>query len=149
MNTITITSNIDLCVRVQLELLGAGRLELADELIAADCLDNGTETGPDRIGREPSAPTGPEPSKAVTRWLRRAFPDLTYEIHDAFGSGDRVALRCTVRGTHMGESLDRAPTGRSFAVQQIHLYRIQEGRIAEHWGGRDDAGMMRQLGLIR
>jgi predicted ester cyclase len=136
MNTITTTSNIDLCVRVQLELFGAGRLELADELIAADCLDHGTETGP-------------EASTAVTRWLRRAFPDLTYEIHDAFGSGDRVALRCTVRGTHMGESLDRAPTGRSFAVQQIHLYRIQEGRIAEHWGGRDDAGMMRQLGLIR
>jgi steroid delta-isomerase-like uncharacterized protein len=149
MTTITTPRNIELCVRAQRELFGAGRLELADDLIAADCLDHGDETRSDRNGNEPSPPTGPEAITAVARWLHGAFPDLAYEIHDAFGDGDRVALRCTMRGTHTGEFLGQAPTGRAFAVQQIHLYRIQDGRIAEHWAGRDDAGMMRQLGLVR
>lgn len=147
MTTITTAGAIDLCVRAQLELFGAGRLELADQLIAADCVDHGDATRAARSGNEPIMPTGAEAITAVVRWLRGAFPDLAYEVHDAFADGDRVALRCTMRGTHSGEFLGHAPTGRSFAVQQIHLYRIQDDRIAEHWAGRDDAGMMRQLGL--
>ena len=147
MNTTTAIANVDLCVKVQRELFGAGRLELADELVAADCVDHGGESGPEGVGREADAARGPEAIKGVVRWLRGAFPDLAYEIEDAFGDGDRVAIRCTARGTHEGEFLGREPTGSSFAVQQIHLFRVSAGQIAEHWAARDDVGMMRQLGL--
>ncbi|MGH2896146.1 MAG: ester cyclase [Solirubrobacteraceae bacterium] len=143
----TETTNVDLCVRAQLELFGAGRLELAEELIAPGCVDHGAESGPPRDGGAVKAPTGPEAIKAVVHWLRTAFPDLAYEVQDAFGGGDRVALRCTMRGTHSGEFLGHAPTGRAFAVQQIHVYRLQDGRIVEHWACRDDVGMLRQLGV--
>jgi len=132
---------------VQRELLGAGRMELADELISADCLDHGGESGPPVAGGEAGAARGPEGVKGVVGWLRSAFPDLAYEIEDAFGTGDRVAIRCTARGTHRGEFLGRPPTGRSFAVQQIHLFRVTDGQIAEHWAARDDVGLMHQLGL--
>ncbi len=143
------TTGVELCVRAQVELFGAGRLELADEVIAPDCIDHGGDTGPARDGGEPSAPRGPEGIKGVVRWLRGAFPDLAYDVEDAFGDsdGDRVALRCIARGTHQGEFLGRAPTGRTFAAEQIHVYRIDDGRIAEHWACRDDVAMMRQLGL--
>ncbi len=147
MSPTTATTNVDLCVRAQRELFGAGRLELADELIAPDCVDHGGESAPGGPGREADAARGPDAIKTVVRWLRGAFPDLTYEVEDAFGDGDRVALRCTVRGTHQGEFLGRPPTGRSFAVGQIHLFRVRDGQIAEHWACRDDVGMMRQLGL--
>jgi predicted ester cyclase len=40
------------------------------------------------------------------------------------------------------------PTGRSFEVQDMHMYRVLDGRIAEHFANRDDVGMMRQLSLI-
>jgi predicted ester cyclase len=140
----TTTSNTDLCVKAQRELFGAGRLELADELIGPDCLDHGADTGSVRSGE---APRGPEGIKGVVRWLRTAFPDLAYEIDDAFEGGDRVALRCTARGTHTGEFLGQSPTGRSFVVQQIHLFRVEDGRIAEHWACRDDLGMVHQLGF--
>ena len=83
----------------------------------------------------------------MVRWLRGAFPDLSYQVDDAFGDGDRVALRCTARGTSTGEFLGRAPTGRSFEVQQIHLFRLESGRIAEHWACRDDVAMLHQLGM--
>ncbi|MGB0098437.1 MAG: ester cyclase [Solirubrobacteraceae bacterium] len=148
MSTIPATANVDLCMKVQRELFGAGRLELADELIAADCVDHGAENSPSEAGRAAGAQRGPEAIKGVVRWLRGAFPNLSYEIEDAFGDGDRVAIRCTARGTHQGEFLGRQPTGRSFAVQQIHTFRVSDGQIAEHWAARDDAGMMRQLGLV-
>jgi len=138
-------TNVDLCIRVQRELFGEGRLELADEAIAHDCVDHGGEIGP---GGADGAARGPEGIKRVVGWLRSAFPDLKYEIEDAFGGGDRVALRCTVRGTHGGEFLGQRPTGRRFAVQQIHVFRVSDGQIAEHWAARDDVGMMRQLGLV-
>jgi predicted ester cyclase len=145
--TITATENVDLCIRVQRELFGAGRLELAEKLITADCIDHGGESGLGGTGREAGAPRGPEAIKGVVRWLRGAFPDLAYEIEDAFGDGDRVAIRCIARGTHHGEFLGRPPTGRSFAVRQIHVFRVTAGQIAEHWAARDDVGMMRQLEL--
>jgi steroid delta-isomerase-like uncharacterized protein len=138
-------AHVDLCVRAQTELFGAGRLELAGELIAPGCVDHGLQTGPPAAGRDPGR--GPEAIRSVVRWLRGAFPDLAYDVEDVFGDSDRVALRCTTRGTHTGEFLGHAPTGRSFSVQQIHIFRIEDGRIAEHWACRDDVAMLRQLGL--
>lgn len=141
------TTNVDLCIRTQVELFGAGRLELADELIAPDCVDHGADTGAGVDGEHPAAPQGPDGIRSVVRWLRSGLGDLSYEIHDAFGDGDRVALRCTARGTHTGTFLGCAATGRDFAVEQIHVYRVRDGRVAEHWACRDDVGMMRQLGI--
>jgi len=146
--TTTATTNVEVCIRAQRDLIGGGRLELADELIAPGCVDHGMEVGIPRGDGAPPTPRGPEAIKGVSRWLRSAFPDLSYEIEDAFADGDRVALRCTVRGTHQGEFLGHVPTGRSFAVQQIHVFRLEDGRIAEHWAGRDDVGMLHQLGVI-
>jgi predicted ester cyclase len=143
----TTTSNVDVCVRAQVELFGAGRLELADELVDPACVDHGGDTGPAGRTGPPADLRGPEGIRGVVRWLRSAFPDLEYSVEDAFGAGDRVALRCTARGTHRGEFMGRAATGRRFAVQQIHLFRLEDGRIAEHWACRDDIGMIHQLGL--
>ena len=52
-------------------------------------------------------------------------------------------------GTHSGHGLGLEPTGRRFEAEQMHMLRIADGRIAEHWGIRDDAGMMRQLGALQ
>jgi steroid delta-isomerase-like uncharacterized protein len=137
-------SDVDVCIRTQQELFGAGRIDLAEELLTEDCIDHGGEVGPG-----PGQPArGREAIAGVVQWLRGAFPDLSYKVDDAFGNGDRVAIRCTVSGTHEGEFLGRPASGRRFAVQQIHVFRMEDGRIAEHWACRDDAGMMGQLGFL-
>ena len=66
--------------------------------------------------------------------LRPALPDLTVEIHDQIAEGDKVTTRKTLRGTHKGEFLGIAPTGRSVAIEVIDIVRVQDGRYAEHWG---------------
>lgn len=140
MTTVTAAeSMVDHCIRAQTELFGSGRVELADELVTAGCIDH---TAP----RE--TPPGPEGIKAIVGWLHRTFDDLRYVVDDAFAAGDRVALRCTVSGVHSGELAGHAPTGRRFETSQIHIYRLEDGRIAEHWGARNDLTMLIQLGLI-
>jgi steroid delta-isomerase-like uncharacterized protein len=132
-------ASTEVCVRAQTELFGAGNMELADELVAPGCVDHSAP-------RE--TPAGPEGIRAVVSWLHRSFDDLHYEVHDVFGAGDRVALRCTVSGVHAGELGGFPPTGRRFETSQIHLYRLEDGRIAEHWGARNDLSMLMQLGLL-
>ena len=66
-----------------------------------------------------------------------------------FANGDRVAIRCTMHGTHAREWMGTPPSGRSFAAEHIHIYRLDGDRIAEHWGVRDDLGMLRQVGMLR
>lgn len=79
--------------------------------------------------------------------LRTAMPDLRYEIADVFSAGDRVALRVVMRGTHLGELLGAAPTGNVIEINEVNIYRILEGKIAETWQLPDYAGLLRQLGI--
>jgi len=138
-NTTDVDINVECCLRAQTELFAAGRIELADELVTPECVDH---TAPR------SVPPGPDGIKQVVGWLQSTFGGLDYDIEDAFGSGDRVVLRCAVSGTLEGELAGRQPTGRQFRTAHIHIYRLEDGRIAEHWGVRDDVTMMRQVGLL-
>jgi steroid delta-isomerase-like uncharacterized protein len=83
----------------------------------------------------------------VTR-LRSAIPDYHQEILDIFSAGDRVAMRWVARGTHQGELLGAAPSGKAISINGINLYRVAEGRLAEVWQLADLAGLLRQLGIL-
>jgi predicted ester cyclase len=77
--------------------------------------------------------------------FQQAFPDYTLEPHDLITEGDRVVLRATVHGVHRGELMGIAPTGRQITVPLIIIYRLEGGKIIEHWMQADEAGMMQQL----
>lgn len=132
----TTNTNIDAAARVQLDYYGAGRYDLAEESVTADYVDHEAP---------PGTPTGPEGANAGLRWLRGAFGDLSYEILDAFADGDRVAMRAATRGTQTGEFMGKPATGRQFEIESIHIYRIENGRVAEHWAKRDDVGLAQQI----
>ena len=93
----------------------------------------------------------------VTVW-RTAFPDLHYEIQEEIVHDDKVVHRVILRGTHLGEFQPgvgparimgaMAPTGRSFEADQIHIYRVQDGKIVEHAASRNDLLLLNQLGLV-
>lgn len=88
----------------------------------------------------------------VAVW-RTAFPDLRFEIEEEIVRGDAVVHRVTCSGTHLGRFEHPAvgvlePTGRAFAVDQIHICRVRDGRIVTHWGTRNDLAMLQQLGAV-
>jgi steroid delta-isomerase-like uncharacterized protein len=92
--------------------------------------------------------TGREALKEVFGRLHRAFPDLHIEINDLIAEGDKVVSRNTVTGTHQGDYMGLAPTGRSVTYDEIFVFRFADGRIVETWGVVDVAAQMRQLGVL-
>ena len=101
---------------------------------------------------------GPGAAYATALWLREAFAELHWEIHEVVADGDLVAVHCTMSGRHVSpfvEYDDQAqvgqvfpPTGKRFATTQSHWLRIADGKVAEHWANRDDLGTALQLGWV-
>ena len=100
---------------------------------------------------------GGDGSRGFVTGSKTNLPDARLTTLNSVAEGEWVAARCTYSGTHRGTSrfpvdggmlVGVQPTGRSFEVQHIHMYRVLDGKIAEHFANRDDVGMMRQLGLF-
>jgi predicted ester cyclase len=123
------------------EIYANGNLEVADELIHPGFVDHEPA--------HPEIPTGPKSVKQTVRQLHAAFGDLRFDVEDEIAEGDKVVQLVTMRGRHVGQLIGREATGKEFAVRHIYIWRIADGKIAEHWGSRDDLGLLSQLGLLR
>ncbi len=77
-----------------------------------------------------------------------AFPDWREEIVQLVAEGDTVAGRFRCSGTHRGEFLGEAPTGRRMEVEEVFFLRVEDGKFVDFWGLEDSLGRLRQLGLL-
>ncbi|MET9486554.1 ester cyclase [Nocardia sp. NPDC006630] len=96
----------------------------------------------------PGAPAGPEGLRLAAAMFRAALPDWHSDIDQLIAEDDLVVERFTARGTHRGELMGVAPTGKTLVLNGIQVFRISGDRIVERWGRLDDIGLLRQLGLI-
>jgi predicted ester cyclase len=131
--------NKQIARRVLVELFEKGNLDATEELIHPEFVNHEAP---------PSNPQGPDGLKETVEWLQSLWGPMRAEIHDEIAEGEKVVLRTTMHGRHVGEFLGRPPTGKEFATKQIHVYRIEDGKVIEHWSVRDDLGQALQLGLI-
>jgi lactoylglutathione lyase len=71
------------------------------------------------------------------------------EQHHLIGDGDLVVQHVTVHGTHRASSMplltDTPVTGRPAAWTFIHIWRVADGMLVEHWACRDDMGLLEQV----
>jgi predicted ester cyclase len=65
--------------------------------------------------------------------IYRAFPDTQFAIDDLIAEGDKVVVRYTYWGTHTGEFIGIAPSGKKLTATAIAIYRIVDGKIKEQW----------------
>jgi predicted ester cyclase len=93
-------------------------------------------------------PGGRQGFKAMVFGFRSAFPDLAMEIHDIFGAEDRVVTRWTMRGTHQGEFLGIASTGRRVEFDGIAIDVMRDGQRTDGWAQFDRLGLLVQLGAV-
>jgi predicted ester cyclase len=80
--------------------------------------------------------------------FRLAFPDWQEEIVQLVAEGQTVAGRFRCSGTHLGEFLGEAPTGKRMDVEEVFFVRAEDGRFVDFWALEDSMGRMRQLGLL-
>jgi predicted ester cyclase len=119
------------------EVINKGKVAVLDEIIAADYLQHHVGLPPGLAGLR----------KFVEASIA-AFPDQHSTVDDILADGDRVITRTTIRATHTGPFRGIAPTGRPIAVEVIDIWRVEGGKLKEHWGVFDNLAFMRQLGAI-
>jgi steroid delta-isomerase-like uncharacterized protein len=122
------------------EAFNSGNLDVVDELVAPEFVNH------DAALPEPT--TGIEATKANITGYRNAFPDLRLTIEQQVAEGEFVTTRWSARGTHRGELMGMAATGKQATVTGITLDRIVDGRFVESWTNWDTLGLMQQLGVI-
>ena len=77
----------------------------------------------------------------------KVFSDLCVEAKDCFAKGDKVAVRFRLSGTHSGELGGAQPTGKKWSINEILIFRLDNGRIAECWVSLDRLHRLEQLGF--
>ena len=94
------------------------------------------------------APRAARRVKRLFAEFRTAFPDWQEEIVELVAEGDTVAGRFRCSGTHLGEFLGEAPTGKRMDVEEVFFVRSEDGKFVDFWGLEDSLGRLRQLGLV-
>ncbi|NNE68714.1 MAG: ester cyclase [Pyrinomonadaceae bacterium] len=115
--------------------MNPGNLDLADELV----LENAIENEP-----LPGVASGRDAFKQFFSIIRDSFPDARFDIKDMIAEGDRVEVRLLVIGTHGGEFMSLASTGKKIEFESIDIFRCEDPMLAEHWGETDTLGLMSQ-----
>jgi predicted ester cyclase len=90
--------------------------------------------------------SGPDVLRGAIERTSKGLSDVSMKIDDIFGEGDRVAVRLTSTATQSGEFMGMPPSGKSYTIEELHLFRVADGKVAEHWHQMDSMGMMKQLG---
>jgi predicted ester cyclase len=88
---------------------------------------------------------GTEYSQTLTL-LFTAFPDVRITIDEVIAEGDTVAGRGSFRGTHRGELLGIALTGKEVAFSATGMWHLRDGKITDLWFNRDMLSLLGQLG---
>jgi steroid delta-isomerase-like uncharacterized protein len=131
-------ANKILARRVFEEVLNERNLNLLDELATPDYIEHSPL---------PGQGTGIEGIRDRYTTVFNAF-DFQFAIDDVIAEGDKVVLRWTQTGTHIGPILGMPRTGRSFRTTGIEIWRVENGKLAEHWDVVDIFGQFMQLGLL-
>jgi steroid delta-isomerase-like uncharacterized protein len=123
------------------EVWNQANLAVIDELVA-----------PNATFHDPSVPdgkfTGPEGMKRFVQIYRGAFPDVHLTVNDQIAEGDEVCTRWTATGTHKGDLMGIAATGKSATVTGVDIDRYQDGKVVEAWASYDMLGLLQQVGAV-
>jgi predicted ester cyclase len=130
------------------DIVNAKDVDACDRLIAPEYVEHAAMA----FGRPaPGRVSGPATMRQTAQIMNSMFPDMTYTIEAMIAEDDIVALRVTAQGTNLGPIGGGVipPTGRQFVAGQSHWFRVEDGKLAEHWVTRDDLSTMVQLGVIQ
>ena len=116
-------ANKALIRRLFVEGFNSGYLTVVDEIFHSEFVDRST----------PEQPAGIEGVKDYIRMVRTGFPDISITIEDLIAEEDKVVVRTTWRGTHLGAYDGIAPTGKQVTRTMIQIFHLRDGKLLEEW----------------
>ena len=86
--------------------------------------------------------------KAGMKRVSKGLTDVWMKIEDVVAKGDKVAVRLSAHAVQSGEFMGLPPSGKAYTVPEMHVFRVKDGKVAEHWSNVDMLGIMQQLGAL-
>jgi lactoylglutathione lyase len=120
-----------------LNRLDGGDISAIDDLMAVDMINHA------------GGPHGRDGWKQIGSIITLDLGHWSMTHHHLVGDGDLVAHHVTIHGTHQASTMPllrgRPVTGNPVSWEYMHLWRLTDGQIVEHWACRDDVGLLAQL----
>lgn len=120
------------------EAINSGNLDAFTEIFAPNVVDH--DPAPDQG-------PGPEGFQSFFSTVSAAFPDAQLELDTMVADEDNIAIAYRLRGTHQGDFMGVAPTGKSIEARGVQIARFEDGMIVERWGSTNELGILQQLGV--
>lgn len=120
------------------EVFVASSADAVDELVADDFTPHSW----------PGVGPGREPLKQAQQRISQGLADARMTIEEMIAEGDLVAVRLTSHGRHTGDFMGMPASDKEYTIGEIHIFRVRDGRIVEHWREADMLGMLQQLGAM-
>ncbi len=117
-----------------------GRPEAVDELLADDFVSHAWPSSGEGNGKADL--------KAAMDRVAQGLADARFTIEDMIAEDDRVAVRLTASARQTGPFMGIPPSGKTYTVGEIHIFRVRGARLVEHWDQVDYLTMLRQLGAM-
>ncbi len=95
----------------------------------------------------PSTGDGRGDLKRAIERVAKGLTDPVFTIDDLIAEGDQVVARLTASATQTGAFMGLPPSGKRYMISEIHIFRVRDGQVTEHWHQFDQLAMMRQLGV--
>jgi len=122
-------------VRRFIEAYNKRNLDLFDDLLAPDYFDHTSKVGVEGL-------------KQLMNMAFKAFPDFHETIEDIIAEGDKVWARITFTGTHTGEFMGIAPTGKKITTEMVDIFRIVNGKLVEYRDVNNNLDYLKKLGIV-
>ena len=119
------------------EAVSTGNLQALNEIFAPSVVDHDPAPGQGK---------GPQGFIKFFTTMRSAFPDLKVTVDHIVQDENNLAMAYKLHGTHKGDFLGIAPTGKSVEARGMQIGRYENGKIVERWGSSDELGLVKQLG---
>jgi predicted ester cyclase len=133
---VSVAENKALVQRFIEQVFVGGDRDAVDALVTPDFVSHGLPG------------SGPDVMKGAIERTSKGLSGASMDVQDIIGEGDRVAVRMMSSATQTGELMGMPPSGKTYTIEELHEFRVADGRIAEHWHQMDSMGMMKQLGAM-
>jgi hypothetical protein len=124
--------------RAVMDAINSSDLSAIPDCVTSDFVDHGSPF---------PLPPGPDGYTAILTFVTRVL-SIRYEVRDEFCTPDRIVIRAVAHGQAVASVHGEQFAGRPYAMPTVHISRTEGPLLAEHWGVRDELGVLIQIGAV-
>lgn len=124
--------------RAVFDAINSHDLSCLDSAVTDDFVDHGSPF---------PLPPGPEGYRQILTYVTQVLA-IRYEVQDEFATEDRIVVRAVAHGTSVAPVHGEEYAGRPYTMPTLHVFRTEGDRLAEHWGVRNEVGVLQQIGAL-